>query len=205
MYIKITPMKYNHFIFAIALFTIYGCSDSKKQHHSLDSFKATEIPVEQLEDVQQEEEITVDRTAVVKREVQSIYDKVAQEYRACSNNPGGPNQDFYANYCSESYNNLLREAKKYAMATGDIVHDSDPWIAAQDWDSTIAFEVIDAKLTNNDKAIVALRETNFGKTSETLRVVVIREHNVWKIDDFQYYHDGRWLSDRSALQQITNQ
>lgn len=94
--------------------------------------------------------------------------------------------DFEAKYMSTDYNNLLaqvKEADKPLEAKGEIGYfDHDPWVCGQDFQG-LAFDVVSTSQTDDSHCTVTADVTNCG-TKTRLDIVLVKEGNDWKIDDF---------------------
>lgn len=130
-----------------------------------------------------------------------IYSSVSAEYRESSGGNGPDIFNLCMHYCSDSFNDLLRKANKISSANGDMLIDYDFWIMAQDWDKDLTISVESAEMTDTDKGRVGLSIHNMG-TSKEAYIIMVLEHNAWKIDDFIDINDGIQSSIRDHLQDI---
>lgn len=185
-------MKKAFMLTPLFLLLLASCSDSKKGGSSNDDFGKGDTFVE--EDAVSEEEIisevTIDRSAIMKEQIQNIYDEIIPQYLA---NNAPDRVRLMQNYWSEELLELDRKATKLANATNDELGpiDFDEWIRAQDWDNTLSANIVKGQLTSNETGAVIVEITNCGKTYY-IRFMMKFEHNEWKIDDIQYKDRGYW-------------
>lgn len=121
----------------------------------------------------------------VKARVVDIYEDVAATYNK-SNEALDPNLpdsvDFDSKYCSEEWNNTLKEALLSQPDSDEIgVFDYDYWIQGQDYGDVSVSRVHVVSL-DGDRAVVTLTVHNMGMDNE-IRLNMVYERDDWYIDD----------------------
>lgn len=179
------------FILSLSFITYYFVGDN-----SADSPAAPSQVEMQEAGMPQTDESTPDRTLEVRKAVQGIYDHVARQYNDGTTPDGG---DLCRQYCTDSFIELNRRVTKLCNATQDIgPMDADRWVMAQDYED-VSFKVEAAEMTADKAALVDITITSLGQ-SHPGRILVMHEHGMWKIDDFYFNYNGKWISERKMME-----
>ncbi len=93
-----------------------------------------------------------------------------------------PEKDLIALYCTEEFKNLWNQTAEEEANSGYICLDYDVWTNAQDADKpTMRIESIEILDNKHAKANIVIND--FG-TDSTNQLILVKEKNEWRIDDF---------------------
>lgn len=170
-----------------------SCNDKKQQSNTMDDAwgkgdgPATEVPAE------------MDYSSSIKPQIQEMYDDIFRTQRTADGNYD-PDQQ----YCTESYLELSRKAKKLSRAIGELgPMDYDHWTQGQDADNPEA-NVLNVEMTGENEAAADVEITDFGH-KQSVRIIVKKEHGQWKVDDFITYYNGKTHSERKSMNDYINE
>lgn len=179
-------------------FALFSCGDKEKKTSHRNFTEEEAIENVDNSDIVPEEEVEVDRTDWMKDDIQAVFDNVIPQYK----DRHAPDQDYLIReYCTEDFKDLNRKVSKLTSATGEVGPiDCDIWIMAQDWSKNLAVKVVKAEMLSEKEGVVNYVITN-GNSEKSCRVIVKKEIGKWKIDDFQYQHNGKWKSYKKVMKQ----
>ena len=135
-----------------------------------------------------------DADAVVQR-VQEIYNEVFKVYNEedslrnldieMENDSWKSRDKFNNDFCSKEWNALLAKVDEIDSLyhSGELgFWEADYWIMGQDWHN---LSISDMKVVSVDeeKAVVEFQLHNFD-SAQTMRVIMVKENGIWKIDTF---------------------
>ena len=150
------------YLLLIVIFFLVACASNKEDKHS---------------------------EAYLAERVTAIYEDVFVTYND-NNTVNGwsiiEQRNFEKDYCSEDFNNVLKEVEEYDKKHADEYEmgyfESDYWIQGQDWnDLSMKIDSISELTENNAKVRVII--TNFGE-EELVELSMVFERDDWYIDNF---------------------
>jgi len=119
-----------------------------------------------------------------------ISQRVSEIYSVALSNPDS--EALFINYCTEDFFTALNKSDELSAKNEELVIDYNLWLNAQDWDSP-SMSVVSAEILSDETAEAIVNINDFGEESP-VKLILSKVGSSWKIADFQYNYDDRWVS-----------
>lgn len=126
----------------------------------------------------------------------SIASRLDEIYAVVLENPSS--DDLFKEFCTADFSKIYFESDSIAAENGEVVLGYNLWINAQDWD-TPSVSVASAEILSDNNAEAILNIKNMGY-EDPVKFILSKEDNEWKVADFQYNYDDKWVSTLSIME-----